>query len=167
VGCRRHGEDDLPGEAARHQLRELRPEPPLGEVAADPRTEQGGDGVRRGLRGHGDHDDRWPLLQRPGGGGATRGHADVEQHHVGVGPGHDLEQLDAVDGLADHGEAGIALHDGAQHLADHLVVVRDDDPDQLSHEPGPLVTPRPTPCRLATTVAQPGGRGHGLRAPRV
>jgi hypothetical protein len=57
------------------------------------------------------------------------GHAQVHQHHVGREALHHADRLGAGGRLAGHLEVGRALEHVAQAVADHRVVVGDQQPD--------------------------------------
>ena len=75
-------------------------------------------------------------------------HPDVHEHDVRAGPGHHLEPLTSVSGLADDIDVGLRGEQHADAGAEQRLIVDEDDPD---HAISPIgsearTTNRPPSC---------------------
>ena len=86
-------------------------------------------------------------------------HPDVDQADVGAQSAGQVDRLDAVGGLGDHGDVGLVLQDEPQPAADHRLVVGEQHADASSGF-------RPGTGRVARTDQPPSGRGAGVAACR-
>ncbi len=86
------------------------------------------------------------------------GHADVHQHDGRVEARGLLDRLEAVAGLGDHVDVGLAGEQQAEAGADHRLVVGDEHAD--AHDAVPVsgrvvVSRKPPPLAVAALISPP------------
>jgi hypothetical protein len=129
----------------------------LGEIAASACLQRGKDRRVVVIGGqHHDGDVGVPFGQPAGGLGAVEhGHVEVEQDHVGVGPGSEFECLLAVGRGGDDLEIGEQAKQQDKSFADGGVVVGDDDPQRrgrAGHRGISVASTQSLPPRPAVSV---------------
>jgi hypothetical protein len=85
-------------------------------------------------------------------------HLIVEQDDVGSQPGAGAPDLPAIRGLSGDLDAPAARQRQAQHLAEHLVIVGDQNPDHRAHWSGAVQAscqPRSAKRRVAAALRVP------------
>src|SRR5690606_38419961 len=93
-----------------------------------------------------------------GGEAVLAGHADVEQGDIGtVGEG-ELHGLPPVTGLGHHLDGRVGGEDGTHPRPDHLVVVREQDPDHFSSSCGSVAVTSNSRSRGPARSVPPASR---------